>query len=236
MSGRPRIVSPLYERLKAHRAVFGSKLGWERPNWFAPEGVEPKDVYSMGRQNWFAAGRRRAPACAREGRHLRPVVLRQIRADRHGRAEGARLDLRQRCRQAGRPADLHAASQHARRHRGRPDRGAARRGQILHRHRHRLPHARSRLDRRPYRRGARRDADRRHRGFRHAVADGAAAPATCWLRSPMPMSRTPASRSAMSARSPSPATRCGRCASPMSANSAGNCMCRSPPPARCSTR
>jgi 4-methylaminobutanoate oxidase (formaldehyde-forming) len=52
-SGRPRIVSPLYERLKAHRAVFGSKLGWERPNWFAPEGVEPKDVYSMDRQNWF---------------------------------------------------------------------------------------------------------------------------------------------------------------------------------------
>lgn len=52
-SGRPRIVSPLYDRLKAHRAVFGSKLGWERPNWFAPEGVEPHDVYSMGRQNWF---------------------------------------------------------------------------------------------------------------------------------------------------------------------------------------
>jgi sarcosine dehydrogenase len=35
--------------------VFGSKLGWERPNWFAPEGVEPKDIYSMGRQNWFDA-------------------------------------------------------------------------------------------------------------------------------------------------------------------------------------
>jgi 4-methylaminobutanoate oxidase (formaldehyde-forming) len=52
-SGRPRIVSPLYERLKAHRAVFGSKLGWERPNWFAPEGMEAQDVYSMGRQNWF---------------------------------------------------------------------------------------------------------------------------------------------------------------------------------------
>ena len=52
-SGRPRIVSPLYERLKKHRAVFGSKLGWERPNWFAPEGVAPGDVYSMGRQNWF---------------------------------------------------------------------------------------------------------------------------------------------------------------------------------------
>ncbi len=54
-SGRPRIVSPLYDRLKAAGAVFGSKLGWERPNWFAPKGVEPKDIYSMGRQNWFDA-------------------------------------------------------------------------------------------------------------------------------------------------------------------------------------
>ncbi|MBN8630043.1 MAG: FAD-dependent oxidoreductase [Rhodobacterales bacterium] len=54
-SGRPRIVSPLYDRLKARGAVFGSKLGWERPNWFAPKGTEPVDVYSMGRQNWFDA-------------------------------------------------------------------------------------------------------------------------------------------------------------------------------------
>lgn len=52
-SGRPRLVSPLYQRLKASGAVFGSKLGWERPNWFAPTGMEAKDVYSMGRQNWF---------------------------------------------------------------------------------------------------------------------------------------------------------------------------------------
>ncbi len=54
LSGRPYIVSPLYERLKAHNAVFGSKLGWERPNWFAPDGMPAKDIYSMGRQNWFA--------------------------------------------------------------------------------------------------------------------------------------------------------------------------------------
>lgn len=53
-SGRPRIVSPLYERLKALNACFGSKLGWERPNWFAPAGTVARDVYSMGRQNWFA--------------------------------------------------------------------------------------------------------------------------------------------------------------------------------------
>ena len=66
-SGRPRITSPLYERLKGHRAVFGSKLGWERPNWFAPEGQEAKDIYSMGRQNWF-------DAVGSEHRHCREAV------------------------------------------------------------------------------------------------------------------------------------------------------------------
>ncbi|WP_137157540.1 FAD-dependent oxidoreductase [Rhizobium sp. FKL33] len=66
-SGRPRLTSPLYDRLKAAGAVFGSKLGWERPNWFAPEGVEPKDRYSMGRQNWF-------DAVGAEHRHVREAV------------------------------------------------------------------------------------------------------------------------------------------------------------------
>ena len=55
VSGRPRLVSPLYDRLKARGAVFGSKLGWERPNWFAAEGIEPRDVCTMGRPNWFDA-------------------------------------------------------------------------------------------------------------------------------------------------------------------------------------
>ena len=52
-SGRPVLKSPIYEKLKAQGACFGSKLGWERPNWFAPENIEPHDVYSYGRQNWF---------------------------------------------------------------------------------------------------------------------------------------------------------------------------------------
>ncbi|MDH4411901.1 MAG: FAD-dependent oxidoreductase [Rhizobium sp.] len=66
-SGRPRLVSPLYDRLKASGAVFGSKLGWERPNWFAPSGMEPRDVYSMGRQNWF-------DPVGLEHRHVREAV------------------------------------------------------------------------------------------------------------------------------------------------------------------
>ncbi len=52
-SARPVYTSPLYPRLKAHNACFGSKLGWERPNWFAPMGVEPKDTFSFERANWF---------------------------------------------------------------------------------------------------------------------------------------------------------------------------------------
>ena len=52
-SGRPLRRSPLYAKLRQQGACFGEKLGWERPNWFAPAGVEPRDAYSFGRQNWF---------------------------------------------------------------------------------------------------------------------------------------------------------------------------------------
>jgi len=45
--------SILHERLAEAGACFGSSAGWEYPEWFAPEGVEPKVKYSWGRQNWF---------------------------------------------------------------------------------------------------------------------------------------------------------------------------------------
>jgi len=54
-SGRPLRRSPLYEQLRSQGAVFGEKLGWERPNWFAAGGEEASDVYSFARPNWFAA-------------------------------------------------------------------------------------------------------------------------------------------------------------------------------------
>ena len=105
-SGRPRIVSPLYDRLKKLNACFGSKLGWERPNWFAPEGVEPRDIYSMGRQNWFDAVGDGAPGGARGGGAVRPVLLREVRAEGARCRRGPVHDLRQsRCarRRAGSP-------------------------------------------------------------------------------------------------------------------------------------
>ncbi|MEI2687418.1 MAG: FAD-dependent oxidoreductase [Cypionkella sp.] len=56
-SGRPCRKSPLYETLKSAGAVFGEKLGWERPNWFADvaSGEAPRDIYTFERPNWHEA-------------------------------------------------------------------------------------------------------------------------------------------------------------------------------------
>jgi 4-methylaminobutanoate oxidase (formaldehyde-forming) len=49
---RPLRRSPLYDRLAAKRAVFGSKMGWERANYFLPPGsaVPP---YTLGTPGWL---------------------------------------------------------------------------------------------------------------------------------------------------------------------------------------
>jgi 4-methylaminobutanoate oxidase (formaldehyde-forming) len=53
VSSRPLRTSPLYLRLKKMGGVFGEKYGWERPNWFAPKEVAPKDRLAWGLPNWF---------------------------------------------------------------------------------------------------------------------------------------------------------------------------------------
>lgn len=45
--------TPLYPVLKEKGAVFGAKYGWERPNWFAPDGIEPRDELTFEIPNWF---------------------------------------------------------------------------------------------------------------------------------------------------------------------------------------
>jgi dimethylglycine dehydrogenase len=50
---RPLKTSPIYEKLKGMGAVFGQRYGWERANWFAPPGVEPRDRWSFRRSNYF---------------------------------------------------------------------------------------------------------------------------------------------------------------------------------------
>ncbi|MCZ6668648.1 MAG: FAD-dependent oxidoreductase [Gammaproteobacteria bacterium] len=41
--------SPLYTTLKAQGAVFGSKFGWERANWFSYGDIPQQDVYGFDR-------------------------------------------------------------------------------------------------------------------------------------------------------------------------------------------
>jgi 4-methylaminobutanoate oxidase (formaldehyde-forming) len=45
--------STLHDRLAAAGACFGEVAGYERANWFAAPGTEPRYEYSYGRQNWF---------------------------------------------------------------------------------------------------------------------------------------------------------------------------------------
>ena len=54
--------SVLHDRLAAAGACFGEVAGYERANWFATAGAEPRYAYSYGRQNWFehSAGEHRA--------------------------------------------------------------------------------------------------------------------------------------------------------------------------------
>ena len=58
--------SPVHDRLVALGACLGEGGGWERPNWYAPEGVEPVYEYTYGRQNWFEHSAAEHRAC-REG-------------------------------------------------------------------------------------------------------------------------------------------------------------------------
>lgn len=51
-SARPCRRSPLYDELQKNGAVFGEKLGWERPNWFAQADELAQDLYTFKRPNW----------------------------------------------------------------------------------------------------------------------------------------------------------------------------------------
>jgi 4-methylaminobutanoate oxidase (formaldehyde-forming) len=55
--------SPIHPYTKQLGAVFGEVNGWERPNWYARDGIKPEYEYSYGRQNWW-------PCADYEAKHL----------------------------------------------------------------------------------------------------------------------------------------------------------------------
>ncbi|QZY48340.1 MULTISPECIES: GcvT family protein [Mycolicibacterium] len=52
-TARPFRRSPVHHLLDAAGANFGSRMGWERANFFAPPGEEPVIDYSWGKPNWL---------------------------------------------------------------------------------------------------------------------------------------------------------------------------------------
>ena len=49
---RPLRTSPLFDILAAKGAVFGSKNGWERANYFRPAGLPPAEYGLYARGGW----------------------------------------------------------------------------------------------------------------------------------------------------------------------------------------
>ena len=66
-AARPAKTSPIHDLLDGMGAVWGQRYGWERPNWFAPEGVERRDIWSFRRSNYF-------PHVGTEHRNIRENV------------------------------------------------------------------------------------------------------------------------------------------------------------------
>jgi 4-methylaminobutanoate oxidase (formaldehyde-forming) len=66
-SARPFRRSAVYEPLADAGACFGSKMGWERANVFAPDGVKPEIIYTWDKPNWL-------PWLAAEQRATRDAV------------------------------------------------------------------------------------------------------------------------------------------------------------------
>ncbi|MGN6172052.1 MAG: FAD-dependent oxidoreductase, partial [Streptosporangiaceae bacterium] len=66
-TARPFRRSPVHHLLAQANACFGSRMGWERPNFFAPPGEPPVIEYSWGAQNWL-------PWVAAEQRATRTAV------------------------------------------------------------------------------------------------------------------------------------------------------------------
>jgi dimethylglycine dehydrogenase len=52
-AARPQQTTALYDVMLAQGAVMGDSWGLETPLWFAPKGVEPKDIVSFRRSNDF---------------------------------------------------------------------------------------------------------------------------------------------------------------------------------------
>ncbi|WP_108501113.1 GcvT family protein [Paracoccus indicus] len=61
-AARPLRTSPAYDRQAARGAQFGQVNGWERPNYFAPQGFDDHDARSFRRGGWWQCAKAEAEA------------------------------------------------------------------------------------------------------------------------------------------------------------------------------
>ena len=73
--------SPLWQILKDRGAVYGSKFGWERPNWFGARKRRGPAEF-RGQAELVRRCRRRAPRHARARRAVRSDLVHQVRGHR----------------------------------------------------------------------------------------------------------------------------------------------------------
>ena len=160
--------------LKDQGACFGEKLGWERPNWFAPAGIEPNDAYTYGRQNWFMHVRAEHVACRErvalfDQTSFAKFVLAGKDAERAlqwicsndvAKAPGSLTYTQMLNARGGIECDLTVAR--------------VSRARVLHRHWHRFRDPRCRVDPPQHSRRLRCGADGRDVGVRRARIDGPA--------------------------------------------------------------
>jgi len=71
-AGRPLRLSPAYPRLVELGASFGEKSGWERPNWFGPNGADRPEIEALRPRGW--AGQHWDPAIGAEALATRQAV------------------------------------------------------------------------------------------------------------------------------------------------------------------
>ena len=221
-TARPFRRSPVHHLLEAANANFGSRMGWERANFFAPAGVDPTIEYTWGKPNWL-------PWSAAEQTNTRTAVtvFDQTSFSKYlmvgPDAEAAlqwlcTADVGGRDRQ-GR---LHRDAQRARHLRIRRHRDPHRRRRVLHRQQRR--HHRARQGPHPQKPARRRPriAGRRDVGVRRVRRDGAefARPAVHSDRRRPVRRRVPVRH--QPGRSRWDMRPCGRRGSPTSANWVGN--------------
>ena len=121
-AGRGRRLSPLHVRSEELGAVFGTKNGWERVDYYEPGGALAARGGGSACVRLHAAALPRPPARGARGvprarRHHRPDVVRQAGGLGPRCAGAARTRLRCPHRPRGRPRRLHAVPRRARRDR-----------------------------------------------------------------------------------------------------------------------